>query len=259
MQNKSDLIRIKRKTIFYFIAILIALASVTPVLADYLGPNRTVTETTGACRVVLNECQYVPAKDDWRYKDVGSWSCSNESKPWQAYPSQPSSQGCFDGTSGDEYWERERSQQETTTTYPPATISGSIQNCTLNNGWCITAARLSLSGNEPVSGHSIFAIEGSLNGQTFACSGANCSVPLNEGNNSFTYWALSSWLDSSMMGALSAKVDSQLPSIIGAFTGTLGTNNWYISPVSFNGSASDATSGLGEFHLHPGRYCVGLL
>ena len=48
LQNKSDLIRIKRKTIFYFIAILIALASVTPVLADYLGPNRTVTETTSA-------------------------------------------------------------------------------------------------------------------------------------------------------------------------------------------------------------------
>src|SRR5688572_7509146 len=50
-----------------------------------------------------------------------------------------------------------------------------------------------------------------------------------------------------MMGALSAKVDSQLPSIIGAFTGTLGTNNWYISPVSFNGSASDVTSGLASF------------
>gem|GEM_PF-1894725 len=244
MRHKSDLIRIKRKTIIYFIVMVIALASVTPVLADYLGPNRTVTETTSACKVILYECKYVPAKDDWRYKKVDDWSCSNESKPWQAYPSQPS--GCSAG-SGDQYWDREEAQQEATNTYPPATIGSSLQNCTLQSGWCVTAAKLSLSGNEPISGHSIIAIEGSRNGQTFACVGANCSVPLNEGNNSFTYWALSSWGDSSIMGTLTAKVDSQMPSVIGAFTGTSGTNNWYISPVSFNGSASDTTSGLASF------------
>ena len=247
MQDKSDLIRIKRKTIVHFVVMVIALASVTPVLADYLGPNRTVTETTSACKIVLNECQYVPAKDDWRFKSVDSWSCSNENKPWQAYPSQPSSQGCFSGTAGDEYWDREESVQEVTNTYPPATIGSSLQNCTLQNGWCITTPNLSMSGNEPISGHSIIAIEGSRNGQTFACSGANCSVPLNEGNNSFTYWALSSWGDSSTMGTFTAKVDSQMPSITGAFTGTSGTNNWYVSPVSFNGSASDTTSGLASF------------
>ena len=247
MQYKSNLIRIKRKTIIYFVVMLIALASVTPVLADYLGPNRTVTETTSACKVVLNECKYVPAKDDWRYKSSGSWSCSDENKPWQAYSSEPSSQGCFAGTAGDTYWEREETQQQATVTHPPATISGSLQNCTLNNGWCITAPRLSLSGNEPLSGYNIFALEGSLNGQTFACPTANCSVPLKQGNNNFTYWALSSWGDSSVMGALNAKVDSQLPNITGTFTGTSGTNSWYISPVSFNGSASDATSGLVSF------------
>src|SRR5687767_6896512 len=92
VHHKSDLIQIKRKTIIYFIVILIALASVTPVLADYLGPNRTVTGTTSACKVILYECKYVPAKDDWRYKKVDDWSCSNESKPWQGYSSQPS--GC---------------------------------------------------------------------------------------------------------------------------------------------------------------------
>ncbi|MCI0552622.1 MAG: hypothetical protein L0287_16855 [Anaerolineae bacterium] len=247
MQNRSDLIRIKRKTIFYFVIIIIALASVTPVLADYLGPNRTVTETTSVCSVVLYECKYVPAKDDWRYKKVDDWSCSNESKPWQAYSSQPSSQGCFAATAGDTYWEHEETQQEVTTTYPPATISGSLQNCTLKNGWCVTAPQLSMSGNEPVSGYNILAVEGSLNGQTFACSTANCSVPLKQGNNSFTYWALSSWGDSSMMGTLTAKVDSQLPSITGTFSGTAGSNSWYLSPVSFNGSASDATSGLASF------------
>jgi hypothetical protein len=247
VQRKSDLIRIKRKTIIYFLVMVIALATVTPVLADYLGPNRTVTETTSSCKIVLNECQYVPAKDDWRFKSVNNWSCSDENKPWRGYPSQPSSQGCFSGTAGDEYWSREEAQQETTNTYPPATIGSSLQNCTLQNGWCVSAAKLSLTGIEPVSGYSIIAIEGSRNAQNFACAGANCIVSLNEGNNSFTYWALSSWGDSSNMGTFTAKVDSQMPSITGAFTGISGANNWYVSPASFNGSATDATSGLASF------------
>src|SRR5688572_21924252 len=223
---------------------VIALATVTPVLADYLGPNRTVTGTTSACKVILYECKYVPTKDDWRYKKVDDWSCSNESKPWQAYSSQPS--GCSAG-SGDQYWDREDAVQEVTNIYPPATINSSLQNCTLQNGWCVSAAKLSLSGIEPVSGYSIIAIEGSRNAQNFACAGANCIVSLNEGNNSFTYWALSSWGDSSNMGTFTAKVDSQMPSITGAFTGISGANNWYVSPASFNGSATDATSGLASF------------
>src|SRR5688500_16696692 len=122
---------------------VIALATVTPVLADYLGPNRTVTGTTSACKVILYECKYVPTKDDWRYKKVDDWSCSNESKPWQAYSSQPS--GCSAG-SGDQYWDREDAVQEVTNIYPPATINSSLQNCTLQNGWCVSAAKLSLSG-----------------------------------------------------------------------------------------------------------------
>ncbi len=103
MQQKSDSIHIKRKSILYFFVILIALVGVTPALADYLGPDRTVTEWTSACKVVLYECSYVAAKGDWRYHRVDDWSCSNEGKPWKAYPSNPSSQGCFAATEGDTY------------------------------------------------------------------------------------------------------------------------------------------------------------
>src|SRR5215213_10581247 len=239
--------RITRKTVFYFIAILMALASVTPALADYLGPNRTVTETTSVCKVILYECQYVAAKDIWKYKSTDSWACSNESKPWRDYPS--SSRTCNDNLhdAGYQYWEREDISQTVTNTYLPATISSSLQSCTLQNGWCITAPQLSLSAIEPVSGYGIIAIEGSLNGQTFACMTSNCNVPLNQGSNSFAYWALSSFGDSSTMGMLTAKVDSQPPNITGTFTGTLGANGWYRSPVSFSGAASDATSGLASF------------
>src|SRR5262245_47998130 len=155
MQSQSGLIRIKRKTILYFVLVIIILGIATPALADYLGPNRVITGTTDVCKVILYECRYVAAKDDWRYRKADNWSCSDESKPWQDYSSDPSSQGCFAATEGDAYWERQETQQEATTTYPPATISSSLQNCTLQNGWCVTAPQLSLSGAEPISGHSI--------------------------------------------------------------------------------------------------------
>ncbi len=247
MVKKNHSIQIKRKTFIYVAAILIALASVTPVLADFLGPNRTVTETGTSCKVILLSCQYVPSKDFWKYKTVNSWSCSNESKPWEAYSDKPSSQGCFSATKGDKYWDKVQSTKSVTVTYDPATITGSLQNCSLNNDWCTTSPQLSLIAEEPVTGYNIIAIEGTLNGQNFACANTSCSVPLPEGENTLKYWALSSWGDSSEMETTSAKVDSQPPVLAGTFTGSLGSNGWYVSPVQFDGSASDATSGLASF------------
>jgi len=245
MQEQFNLIRIKRKTIFCFAVILIAMIGVTPALADYLGPHRTITETSSICKVILYKCQYVAAKGDYRYKAVNNWSCSNEDKPWQDYSS--SSPACNEGNVNHQYWEREDVPQTVTNTYPPATIYNTLENCTLQNGWCATAPQITLNGTEPVAGYSIVAIEGSLNGQTFACMNSYCSVPLPQGNNSLAYWALSSFGDSSTMGTLTVYVDSQPPNIAGAFAGTLGSNGWYLSSVSFNGSASDTTSGLASF------------
>jgi len=247
VQEQSNLIRIKRKTIFHFAVILITLVGVTPVLADYLGPNRTVTETTNVCKVMLYECQYVTAKDTWKYKTTDSWSCSNESKPWRDYSSNARSCNDNNHTAGYQYWERVDIPQTSTNTYPPATINSSLQNCTLQNNWCITTPQLFLSGIEPVAGYGIIAIEGTLNGQTFACMNSSCSVPLNQGNNTFEYWVLSSFGDSSTKSALTAYVDSQLPVITGNFTGVVGSNGWYINSPIFNGSAADATSGVVSF------------
>jgi hypothetical protein len=147
-----NIVRISRKTIFHCILAALALGVVTPVLAAYLGPNRVVTEYGSLCKVVLYECQYVPSKDIWKYKPAGDWSCSNEGKPWQAYPSSPSSQGCSQWHPDDTYWSKEETLAEVTNTYPPATISSALQNCTLNNGWCTTAPALALGGNQPVAG-----------------------------------------------------------------------------------------------------------
>jgi hypothetical protein len=249
MQGKTDFITVKRKTIVTYIVILIALAIATPALADYLGPNRTVTEWSSVCKILLMECKYVPSKDDYRYKKVDDWSCSLESKPWKSYPDQPSSQGCFSATEGDQYVEQSEVLQQTTTTHPPATITGTLQNCTLQNGWCVTVPQLDLSAGEPLSGYNILAIEGTLNGQTFACSDTNCSVALNEGDNDFAFWALSSWGDTSTMGTLSAKVDSISPSVGLDISGSNGSNGWFTSPAAISAFGADSGSGLADASL----------
>jgi len=242
MQGKSDLIHIKRKTVLYFVIFLIVLAIATPALADYLGPNRTVTETTSVCKVVLYECQYVASKDQWKYKRVDDWSCSNEGKPWQGYDNYSGDCGLF--SKDRTQWGKEETLQTVTTTHPEATITSTLQGCNLSNGWCNTATELSLDGNESLSGYNILAIEGVLNGQTFACSGSNCNVPLHEGDNAFTFWALSSWGDSSIMGTASAKVDTISPNVGLDVSGSNGTNNWYVSPTAITATGSDSTSGL---------------
>src|SRR5215216_1232795 len=101
MWEKRKCNPIKRKTMVCFVIFMTALASVTPALANYLGPNRTVTETSTICKINLYECQYVPTRDMYRYKVVDGWACADESKAWKVYPNQPDGRGCFDVTSGD--------------------------------------------------------------------------------------------------------------------------------------------------------------
>src|SRR5215213_7428385 len=124
-----------RTWILLFVAIVIALAVATPALADYIGPIRTKTETITVCKIILNECEYSSVKEDWRYKSVGDWSCSLESKPWQAYSNNRAPCNSTLHTEGYQYWSREDVEKTETNTYPPATISSSLQNCSLRNGW----------------------------------------------------------------------------------------------------------------------------
>jgi len=245
--KKSNLIRItpalaggarERKMLLYLVVAILALGIVTPVLAAYLGPNRTTTESHtetydyGVWARPLRypgECKK-PNGDD----AIACIVCT-----WERQPGNP----CGDATYSYKLGTKTE-VVEKTINLPPATISSSLQNCALNNGWCITAPNLALSGTEPLSGYNITAIEGTLNGQTFACSGANCSVPLNEGNNSFTFWALSSYGDSSTMGTFTAKVDTVPPNVGMGVSGSSGANGWYISQAVVSATATDATSGV---------------
>ncbi|HQV93497.1 MAG TPA: hypothetical protein PLF41_03455, partial [Anaerolineales bacterium] len=146
MQYKSDLIHIKRKTLLFLLIAFLVLGA-TPVLADYLGPDRTTTESY---------------EDTY---DYGVWARDNNTIPycldkkgnkaddcivceWKRKPGN----ACGDAT----YWYTLGTKSEiveTTVNLPPAIISSSLQNCTLNNGWCVTAPELSLNGSEPLSGY----------------------------------------------------------------------------------------------------------
>ena len=158
MRTQHSHHRSKIQKIACLFILAIALAVVTPVLAAYLGPNRTRTVQQTSCDVILYQCQYIASKGVYRDHQINSWSCSNESKPWLSYPSKSS--GCDSGSVGDKHWEKKDTVDTVTITYPEATVSGVLQNCSLNNGWCTTAPQLAISGSEPVSGYSILGIEG---------------------------------------------------------------------------------------------------
>ncbi|HQU37681.1 MAG TPA: Ig-like domain-containing protein, partial [Anaerolineales bacterium] len=243
MRVESKFISIKRKTLLYFVTAVLTLGIVTPVLADYLGPDRTTTTSEvdtydyGVWARDNNKVPYCLDKKGNKADDCVV--CEWKRKPGNA---------CGDAT----YWYTLGTKSEVVETMinlPPATISSSLRNCSLNNGWCNTASELSLNGIEPLSGYNILAIEGSLNGQTFACSGSNCNVPLSEGNNDLSFWALSSYGDSSEMGTLSAKVDTMSPNVGLDVIGSNGATSWYVSPATITATGSDSTSGLSSVLL----------
>ena len=116
MRQSTNLIQIKRQKLIALLVVILIFAIATPALADYFGPDRTVTEASSVCKVVLYECQYIESKSAWKYHKVDNWSCASESKPWLAYSSTPSTMGCFDVTAGDTYWSKEQVLQEVTET-----------------------------------------------------------------------------------------------------------------------------------------------
>jgi hypothetical protein len=134
---------------------------------------------------------------------------------------------------------------EQTITYPEATVQGTLENCDRRNGWCVTLPRLVLTGHEPLNNHFITGIEGTHNGEPFYCEGASCQIPLLEGENAFTFWAFSSWGDSSRLGSLTARVDTRPPQIEGSLSGVMGEGGWYVSSVTVSASASDPQPGSG--------------
>jgi hypothetical protein len=254
------------KVSFLFGLLFLALGLALPTLADYLGPNRTVTTWTWE----RLHCEYFAMYDP---PGPGYYGCylhlydtpSGSCPPTSSTPPYFNPTACvgWPGTCGADFscsinlsssiegcsqGEQGCTSTAHTVTYPPATVSGSVA-CTLtgNDGWCTGAASLSVSASEPVGGYSITVIEGSHNGSGFSCPGASCEVALSEGQNDFTFWAHSTFGDTSSMGSASGKVDSQPPqvSLSGASSFCPGCGE----SLNVSLTVSDATSGVSSWTL----------
>jgi hypothetical protein len=234
----------------FLLALGVGLVMTVPALADYLGPDRHVVEMVEV---------RAPANDYWTCGNRnpapgvnGTCILQNPTNPCPDaggyHPSKEQQQyWCLWGTNYPDYTGCSCTQANTYQTIeydlPEATISGDLQGCVLSNGWCVTSPGLHLAGAEPLAGYEILVLEGTRNGEPFACAGALCDVPLLEGENGFAFWALSSYGDSSQMGGLSARVDTVGPST--AFTSPPeGSTAWASGVVELSGISADLTSGL---------------
>ncbi|MFH2102569.1 MAG: hypothetical protein ABIJ39_04345, partial [Chloroflexota bacterium] len=251
------------KVILSAASLALALLLAFPVLADYLGPDRDVTTLTWqrlACRYqavydppgpgyygCTLELYYPPngtcpgAGSVTVFFNPGScvgWAENYCVTQGCAISLSSSIDGCSSGQTG-------CTSVSSTITHPPATVSGGV-TCAQPGagGWCAGGAALDLSGSEPLTGYSITSLEGTRNGVDFACTGSSCSVSLVEGLNDFSYWAHSSWEDTSLMGSASGRLDSVPPLVGGNVTGVPGDNGWFVSAVTVTAAASDATSGV---------------
>jgi len=133
------------------------------------------------------------------------------------------------------------------TTYDPATVDASLDCDYGLNGWCKAGATLSLWGIETIPSKTITRFEtaaGTL------CSGASCDYPVvTEGTNTLTYWAVSSFGDTSTQKTTTIKIDGGYPTASLASTGggTQNASGWYTTntPFVLTTSGTDAVSGVG--------------
>lgn len=252
-----------KKITFTLLLLLALLAPAAAAFAAYTGPgNRTIS--TGDCSVVLYRCEYIAAKDDYRWHQVRDWACSNESAPWNAYD-KLDGQPCNSFYDGDQAWSRQ--DNSTSVTYPPVSVSHTINCATPGNAsWCRGGLNLSLSATETMPGQVVQYFEtasGALCNPADAAN-VNCTAPITlEGTQTASYWAVSSFGDTSLAQSYSWKLDSQAPSLISSSPSPNGANGWYISDLSVSLSGTDATSGIDaasyRYQVNGGAWQTGSL
>lgn len=247
------------------IALVLALTVFGLASANYSGPNRTVTTSTwtrqycnyratvvspaGSCLLTL----YFSPGSCPSTSSVAGFFNNAQTACGTAWPGTcgsglacsitfltGSAQNCSSGEIG-------CTLTTSSTTYPPATVGGSTV-CAIpgENGWCKGAATINLSGSEPLSGYSITGIEGSAG---ILCGGPACVWTFPEGATNLSFWALSSWGDTSLMSSAASMVDSVAPALSLSIPPADGSNGWYRLPVTLTASGSDATSGLAAMQV----------
>ncbi|HRN49716.1 MAG TPA: hypothetical protein PLC52_01255 [Anaerolineales bacterium] len=225
------------------LALLFALGVAIRAVAAYLGPDRGYT-----VEVIEEEFVFDPSKDAWLMTSSSGATCtimhSCSEHPsttrqqdlcgWEAVNSH-----CTLGTSIIQTIRHE------THFHPEASVSSSVQ-CAQdgNGGWCIGAGALVLGAHEPLASYSILGIEGSLDGDPFFCVSTACNLPGSPGVSSASFWAISSYGDTSQMGSATLSIDDDFPSIVGLVSGLQGKSGWYVGNITLSAVGADATSGL---------------
>lgn len=206
----------------------------------YTGPKRTITYQELRGRVEGQTCVYLGG---WRYIVETTYNCNEPGEPWKVdYPDYY--YPCSASTDGNRVYAVYCALETVTEDLPPATVSGdAVCGQPGENGWCTDGAALNLSGTEPLPGYSITGIESTLG---MLCSSSSCAWPFPEGNTSLSFWALSSYGDTSLQGSASMQVDTVPPQVTFTLPALDGADGWYLTPVTVSASAMDATSGVGE-------------
>lgn len=230
-----------KKIILSFLAILTFLP-VAVAYAAYTGPGDRTLPGGTSCDIVLRYCTFIRGR--WVWNAETSWSCGNQSEPWQAWPKLSGS--CTAAREGQYGWEEERRPGDPIT-YAPVSISHTL-TCTTpgNSGWCRDGLSLNLSANETIPGHTVRFFEASSGILCDPDDAATvyCATPITQqGSGSNAYWAVSSYGDTSLQNTYSWALDSVVPALSHFASGWL-INGWHTANLTLNLSGADATSGI---------------
>lgn len=122
-------------------------------------------------------------------------------------------------------------EREIVVNLPPASVWVTLDGCSPQppNNLCESLPALLLSGEEPLPNEYITSIEGTFNGQPFACEGASCRLPLSvtpTAGITVEFWANSSYGDRSPVFTAQVRVVESGVSL------TPGGGGWFVDVLS---------------------------
>src|SRR5205807_2100959 len=118
--------------------------------------------------------------------------------------------------------------------------AASLSGTTGANGWFVSNATVSLSATDAMSG--VDHITSRIDGGNWSTYGG--SFVLGEGRHHVEYYATDLAGIVEAFHALEVSIDITPPTAIAAISGTLGSNEWFVSNVTVSLNASDAMSGV---------------
>jgi hypothetical protein len=230
-----------QKPYLWLLIVIVLIITTTIVIAAYTGPDpslrvRTVMVENCHTEKELTSCYYSATVSNGTTCKLGPQTppCSQPASwEWLAYCG-------YDRTGSVQYLPVYTDKEvcvdvPTDKQYDNATVSGSI-NCTNLNGWCTNTASLNISGNEPIPGENITAIEGT--GFSVGGSSTSRSISTN-GSTVIEYWAVSSVGDTSLKGSSTVKVDTLAPT-----ASVNSPSGWNTGATTITNTSSDGQSGI---------------